>query len=90
MLARDPMSEMIAGVSVGVVSGSELLDLNYDEDSRAAVDMNLILTDSMKYVEVQGTAEAHPFDEQQFAKLIGLGKKGLRQIFELQREALGE
>lgn len=89
MLNREPMNEMIAAVSVGIVGPQELLDLNYEEDSRAAVDMNLVMTDAMRYVEVQGTAEAEPFEEGRFAKLIGLGKKGLRELFALQRQALG-
>ncbi|MFN8138925.1 MAG: ribonuclease PH [Fimbriimonadales bacterium] len=89
MLNREPMNEMIAAVSVGIVGPQELLDLNYEEDSRAAVDMNLVMTDAMRYVEVQGTAEAEPFEEERFAKLIGLGKKGLRELFVLQRQALG-
>lgn len=88
MISRQPMNEMIAAVSVGVVGGQEMLDLNYEEDSRAAVDMNLVMTDAMRYVEIQGTAEAEPFEETSFAKLIGLAKKGLREIFEIQRAVL--
>ncbi|SRR5581483_97214 len=88
MLSRDPMREMIAAVSVGIVGGQELLDLNYEEDARAAVDMNLVMTDSLRYVEVQGTAEAEPFEEEKFARLIGLGKLGLKQLFQIQRDAL--
>jgi ribonuclease PH len=88
MLDRVPMTESIAAVSVGVVNGVELLDLCYEEDSRAAVDMNLVMTDKGRYVEVQGTAEAEPFEEEQFAKLLGLGKRGIKQLFEFQREAL--
>lgn len=88
MISQVPMNEAIAAVSVGVVGGVELLDLNYEEDSRAAVDMNLVMTNRGRYVEVQGTAEAEPFEEETFAKLIGLGKKGLRTLFKLQAECL--
>ncbi|MCH8275353.1 MAG: ribonuclease PH [Armatimonadetes bacterium] len=88
MIAKTPMREALAAVSVGVVGGLELLDLNYAEDSRAAVDMNMVMTDEMRYVEVQATAEAEPFEEEQFAKLIGLSKRGLKQLFKLQEEAL--
>ncbi len=89
MLDRMPLTELVAAVSVGVVGGKELLDLNYEEDSQASVDMNLVMTDQMRYVELQGTAEGAPFAEEQLARLIGLGKKGLKQLFKAQREALG-
>ncbi|MGI8923108.1 MAG: ribonuclease PH [Fimbriimonadales bacterium] len=88
MVDRTPMSESIAAVSVGVVNGVELLDLCYEEDSRAAVDLNLIMTNKGRYVEVQGTAEGDPFEEEQFAKLLGLGKRGIKQLFEYQTEVL--
>ncbi len=90
MIRAIPMSEAIAAVSVGVVGGVELLDLCYEEDSRAAVDMNLIMTDRGRYVEIQGTAEAEPFEEEQFAKLIGLAKRGIKQLLEYQREVLAQ
>jgi len=88
MIARMPLKEQIAAVSVGVVGGVELLDLTYEEDSRASVDMNLVMTDRGRYVEVQGTAEGEPFEEATFAKLLGLGKMGLKLLFAAQREAL--
>ena len=87
MILRRPMQERIAAVSVGVVRGQELLDLCYEEDSEAQVDLNLVMTDQGRYVEVQGTGEASPFAEEQFAKLIGLGKRGIRKLFEHQAEA---
>lgn len=90
MIQRNPMRESIAAVSVGVVGGHTLLDLNYEEDSRASVDMNLVMTSKGRYVEVQGTAEAEPFEEETLAKLIGLGKRGLKTLFKLQAETLGE
>jgi ribonuclease PH len=88
MLERAPLTEAIAAVSVGVVGGLELLDLCYEEDSRAAVDLNLVMTDRGRYVEVQGTAEAEPFEEEQFAKLLGLAKKGIKQLLEEQKRVL--
>lgn len=88
MIERVPMFEQIAAVSVGIVGGTELLDLCYEEDSRASVDMNLVMTDKGRYVEVQGTAESEPFSEESLAKLIGIGKLGLKKLFELQREVL--
>jgi len=87
MIMKRPMQERIAAVSVGVVRGVELLDLNYAEDSEAQVDMNLVMTDKGRYVEVQGTGEASPFPEEQLAKLLGLGKRGIRRLLELQSEA---
>lgn len=89
MINRMPFTQAIAAVSVGVCNNSELLDLNYEEDSRAAVDMNLVMTDKGRYVEVQGTAESEPFEEEQFAKLLGLGKRGIKKLFALQKQALG-
>ncbi len=89
MILKLPMSEQIAAVSVGVVNGQEVLDLNYEEDSRASVDMNLVMTDRGRYVEIQGTAEADPFEEESFAKMLGLGKRGLKKLFQIQREVLG-
>lgn len=88
MLDRVPMNESVAAVSVGIVNGVEMLDLCYEEDSRAAVDMNLVMTDKGRYVEIQGTAEAEPFEEEKFARLLGLAKHGIKQLFEIQREAL--
>lgn len=88
MIDRSPMLEAIAAVSVGIVRNTPLLDLNYEEDSRASVDMNLVMTDKMRYVEVQGTAEGEPFEEEAFARLIGLGKKGIRHLLAEQKSCL--
>lgn len=88
MIPRMPLKEQVAAVSVGVVGGVELLDLTYEEDSRASVDMNLVMTDRGRYVEIQGTAETEPFEETTFAKLLGLGKMGLKHLFAAQKEAL--
>jgi ribonuclease PH len=75
---------------VGVVAGQECLDLCYTEDSRASVDLNLVLCGRGQIVEVQGTAEGQPFSRQQLDKLVDLATGGIRQLFELQREALGD
>lgn len=88
MIDRNPLLEAIAAVSVGIVRNTPLLDLNYDEDSQASVDMNLVMTDKMRYVEVQGTAEGEPFEEESFARLIGLGKKGIRHLLAEQNNCL--
>jgi len=83
-----PFSEWVAAVSVGVVKGEERLDLAYEEDSQAAVDMNIVMTDTGRFIEVQGTAEGAPFDRERLNRLLDLGHVGVRQMFAKQREAL--
>ena len=80
--------ELVAAVSVGIVNGEAVLDLNYPEDSNAEVDMNIIMTESMQLIEVQGTAEGAPFSRAQLNELIDLAEVGLKQIFARQREIL--
>ncbi|HVS45064.1 MAG TPA: ribonuclease PH [Verrucomicrobiae bacterium] len=83
-----PLTAAIAATSVGIVDGRPLLDLAYDEDSRAHVDMNVAMTDAHRYVEIQGTAEAAPFDRAELDALLGLAQAGILSLFEAQREAL--
>jgi ribonuclease PH len=78
----------IAAISVGIVEGTELLDLDYSEDSHAEVDFNVVGTDSATYVEVQGTADGKPFSRAQMDRLLGLADAGLTQLFEMQSEAV--
>jgi len=78
----------IAAISVGIVEGTELLDLDYSEDSHAEVDFNVVGTDSGTYVEVQGTAEGKPFSRAQMDRLLSLADGGLSQLFEMQSEAV--
>ena len=80
--------ELVAAVSVGIVNGEAVLDLNYPEDSNAEVDMNIIMTESMELIEVQGTAEGAPFSRRQLNELIDLAEIGLKQIFAAQRAVL--
>ena len=80
--------ELVAAVSVGIVNGEAVLDLNYAEDSNAEVDMNIIMTESMELIEVQGTAEGAPFTRKQLNELIDLAEVGLKQIFAFQRAVL--
>ena len=84
-----PLTDHVAAVSVGVVDGAPLLDLCYLEDSRAEVDMNLVLTGSGKIVEVQGTAEGEPFSWHRLEELGALARAGVKSLVDLQREALG-
>jgi ribonuclease PH len=83
-----PFIEWVSAVSVGVVTGEERLDLAYAEDSNASVDMNVVLTDTGRYIEVQGTAEGAPFDRDRLNRLLDLAHLGARELISLQREAL--
>lgn len=88
LLGEMPIRESIAAVSVGIVDGEALLDLNYPEDSAAEVDMNYVMTSSDRFVEVQGTAEAEPFTIAQMDEMRELAMSGIRRLFEIQREVL--
>ena len=83
-----PLSDQLAAVSVGVVDGEPVCDLDYVEDSQADTDMNLVMTGSGSFVEVQGSAEGAPFDRAQLSGMLELGESAIRRIFELQRAAL--
>ena len=87
--AHWPLTAMVAATSVGIVAGQPLLDLAYDEDSQAHVDMNVFMTDAGRFVELQGTAEASPFDRRDLEALLALAEAGIRRLFELQEAALG-
>ncbi len=88
LLAEIPLKEAVAAVSVGIVGGEALLDLNYMEDSSAEVDMNFVITSSGRFVEVQGTAEAEPFTSVEMDTMRDLALAGVQQLFTFQREAL--
>jgi ribonuclease PH len=87
-LASHPLVEGCAAVSVGVVGGTCLLDLDYSEDSGAETDMNVVMTSSGRFVEVQGTAEGAPFTKAQLEELLGLAEQGIATILEAQRAVL--
>ena len=88
-LARHPMRELVAAVSVGIVGGEALLDLDYAEDSGCDTDMNVVMTGSGGFVEVQGTAEGAPFSRAEMDKLLVLAETGIRQLVGKQKTALG-
>ncbi len=90
ILSRFPMKESVAAVSVGIVKGEAVLDLCYEEDSSADVDMNVIMTESGKFIEIQGTAEENPFSKEELDKLLDLAKGGLDKLFAAQRQVVGE
>ncbi|QXM06502.1 ribonuclease PH [Crassaminicella indica] len=84
-----PVKNYVAAISVGVVEGTPVLDLCYEEDSKAKVDMNVIMTDQKEFVEVQGTGEEAPFSRQELNKLLELAEKGNMELIKMQKEALG-
>jgi ribonuclease PH len=83
-----PIRDFVAATGVGIVDGAVLLDLNYEEDSRAEVDMNVVLTGARKIVEIQATAEQHPFDENQLKTMMELAGKGIESLIARQRAIL--
>jgi ribonuclease PH len=88
-LATDPLRFGLAAISVGIVGGEPLLDLNYAEDSRAEVDANVVMTDRGEFVEVQGTAEGKPYSRAHLDTMLTLADKGIRELIALQREHAG-
>lgn len=88
VLRDNPLKDSVAATSVGIVDGVPMLDLAYDEDSRADVDMNVVITGSGKFVEVQATAEHAPFEDEDLARLIELARTGVSQLRSIQEEAL--
>lgn len=88
-LPGPPVLEFLAAVSVGIIDGTSCLDLSFEEDSVAQVDMNVVMTESGKIVEVQGTAEKHPFTRQELDKLIDLSAKGINELIKIQKKTLG-
>ena len=89
LLKTIPVHDYVAATSVGIVAGTPMLDLAYEEDSHAEVDMNVVMTGSGKFIEVQGTAEALPFGREVLLQLLDLGQKGIDKLIELQRQAVG-
>lgn len=87
-IKENPLSDSVAALSVGIVNGQAIADLNYIEDSSAEVDMNIIMTGKGKLVEIQGTAEKDPFSEEQLMKMLALGKRGIRELTKFQRKSL--
>lgn len=83
-----PVSDYVAAVSVGMLDGKPMLDLDYDEDSTADVDMNIIMTGDGRFVEIQGTAEKEPFKKEDMNRLIALAKKGIGELIGAQKKVL--
>ncbi|HVY56210.1 MAG TPA: ribonuclease PH, partial [Thermodesulfobacteriota bacterium] len=90
VITENPIVDFIAAVSVGIIDGKHALDLNYEEDSKAEVDMNVAMTGSGLLVEVQGTAEGKPFSKRSLSALLKLSEKGITELIEKQKEILAE
>jgi ribonuclease PH len=88
VLKASPVIGQVAAVSCGIIGGEAVLDLDYEEDSNADADANFVLTNAGGIVEIQGTAEKTPFSETQFTQLLSLARRGIDQLFALQRQAL--
>jgi ribonuclease PH len=87
-LKKDPLHGHVAAISVGIYQGTPVLDLDYDEDSQAETDMNVVMNDAGHFIEVQGTAEGHAFTDDEFAAMIGLARAGIKDIIVAQDEAI--
>lgn len=90
LIQADPVKGMIASVSVGIHDGTPVLDLDYAEDSTAETDMNVVMNESYQFIEVQGTAEGHPFNADELNRMLALATKGIGELFNYQKNALNE
>ena len=88
LLHTMPVQDYVAATSVGIVDGARLLDLAYEEDSKAEVDMNIVMTGAGKFIEVQGTAETLPFGRDALLELLDLGQSGIQKLIEMQKQAV--
>jgi ribonuclease PH len=87
-IKTSPLLSEVAAVSVGIIEGTPILDLKYEEDSNAEVDMNIVCTGAGKFIEIQGTAEREPFTREQMNEMLALAEKGINDLFAIQRNAL--
>lgn len=90
LIKENPMKAMVASVSVGIYQGQAVLDLDYDEDSAADTDMNVVMNEQGGFIEVQGTAEAAPFTEEEFTNMQALAKQGIADLVKIQKMALAD
>ncbi len=88
LINKIPVKDFVAATSVGIVNGDLLLDLTYEEDSKAEVDMNIVMTGAGEFIEIQGTAERKTFNKEQADKLLTLAKKGIEELIDIQRNLL--
>jgi ribonuclease PH len=90
LIEVQPVKDYVAAISVGIIDGEVRLDLPYIEDSNAEVDMNVVMTGTGKFIEVQGTAETNPFSSDQLQDMLGLAESGIKKLIAIQKEVLGE
>jgi ribonuclease PH len=90
LINQIPVRDYVAAISVGIINGKNLLDLDYSEDSEADVDLNVIKTGSGGFVEIQGTAEREPFSDKQMKSMITLADKGIKQLVAIQKKIIGK
>jgi ribonuclease PH len=90
IIEKTPVRDSVAAVSIGIVDGKVLLDLSYEEDSRAEVDMNIVMTGSGKFIEVQGTAEHEPFTKKKLDRMTEVAQQGIRELIKMQKKVLSE
>ena len=88
VLKKNPLHGQVAAVSVGIYRGVPVLDLDYDEDAEAETDMNIVMNDAGRFIEVQGTAEGHAFTDEEFSSMLDLARQGVAQILEAQNAAI--
>ena len=88
-LAKNPLKQMVASVSVGIFQGNPILDLDYAEDSKAETDMNVVMTDQGQFIEIQGTAEANSFSDAELQAMLALARQGIQELFLKQKQVLG-
>lgn len=88
MIKTNPLKHMIGSVSVGIYEGTPVLDLDYPEDSSAETDMNLVMDEHGGFIEIQGTAEGETFSGDELMQMLELGKQGIREIFDIQKQAI--
>jgi len=90
IIERNPIKNMVSAISVGIVDGEPMLDLCYEEDYKAEVDMNVVMTADGRFIEIQGTAEGEPFARETLHNLLSLAEKGIKELFKIQKEVIGE
>jgi len=90
LIDKVPLKDTVAAVSVGIYQDELVLDLNYIEDSKAQMDMNVVMVGAGSFVEVQGTAEGSPFSQEQMTRLLGLAKKGIEDLIAIQKKSIGK
>src|SRR5207245_680571 len=88
VLKKPALKQRVAAISVGIFQNQPILDLDYTEDSKAQTDMNVVMTEDLKFIEVQGTAENQAFTQEQLQQMLNLASDGIKELFELQAQAL--